>query len=145
MHQVLQWHHVLSDEGDFPTTTVEGLEGNTLADGIFHLGTWAAVAAAMVVTMDAWQRGRLAPPWSTHLGMVLVGFGSFNLVEGLIDHQLLGLHHVRDDLGGPLSWDLGYLLSGVLLLAVGAALVRAGRRRGGARARSREARADRAG
>jgi uncharacterized membrane protein len=52
------------------------------------------------------------------------GWGAFNLVEGLIDHQLLGLHHVRDDLGGPLGWDIAFLASGVLLIAVGAALVR---------------------
>ena len=40
----------------------------------------------------------------------------------LIDHQLLGLHHVRDDLGAPLGWDIAFLASGVLLVAVGAAL-----------------------
>ncbi|HEX2578333.1 MAG TPA: DUF2243 domain-containing protein, partial [Aquihabitans sp.] len=40
LHQVLQWHHVLSDTGDHPTTTVAGLEANTLADGVFHAGTW---------------------------------------------------------------------------------------------------------
>jgi hypothetical protein len=29
-------------------------------------------------------------------------------VERLIDHQILGVHHVRDDLGGQLSWDIGF-------------------------------------
>ena len=48
----------------------------------------------------------------------------FNVVEGLIDHQLLGLHHVRDDLGGPLAWDLGFLAFGVLLVVGGLALAR---------------------
>jgi uncharacterized membrane protein len=46
----------------------------------------------------------------------------FNLVEGLIDHQLLGIHHVRDDLPpGPakLGWDLGFLVWGLLMLAGG--------------------------
>jgi hypothetical protein len=28
---------------------------------------------------------------------VLVGWGASNVVEGLIDHRLLGRHHVRDD------------------------------------------------
>jgi uncharacterized membrane protein len=127
LHQILQWHHLLSNEGDFPMDSVQGLEDNTLADGLFHTATWFVVAAGMVVTINAWQRGRLAPPWRSHLGMMLVGWGAFNLVEGLVDHQILGLHHVRDDLGGPLSWDLGFLVFGALLVLVGIALSRSGR------------------
>jgi uncharacterized membrane protein len=50
--------------------------------------------------------------------------GCSNAVEGLIDHQLLGLHHVRDDLGAPLGWDLGFLGFGALLIAAGLALAR---------------------
>jgi len=37
LHQVLQWHHLLSDTGDHPIDTLAGLEANTLADGFFHL------------------------------------------------------------------------------------------------------------
>jgi uncharacterized membrane protein len=49
-------------------------------------------------------------------------------VEGLVDHQLLGIHHVRDDLGGPLSWDLGFLALAVVLVVVGWLLARSGSR-----------------
>lgn len=122
LHQVLQWHHMLT--GEESMKTVAGLELNTLADGFFHLATWLCVGAAMLLTNRAWQRGELAPPWRTHAGLLLMGFGTFNLVEGLIDHQLLGLHHVRDDLGGPLGWDLAFLASGALLLIVGRRLSR---------------------
>ena len=73
----------------------------------------------MYMTVQAWQRGELAPPWRAHVGMLLAGWGAFNLVEGLIDHQILGIHHVRDDLGGPLGWDLAFLALGVVLSAVG--------------------------
>jgi uncharacterized membrane protein len=55
---------------------------------------------------------------------MLVGWGLFNLVEGAVDHQLLGIHHVRDDLGGPLRWDLGFLGFGALLLLAGCLLAR---------------------
>jgi uncharacterized membrane protein len=55
---------------------------------------------------------------------MLVGWGLFNLVEGIVDHQLLGIHHVRDDLGGPLSWDLSFLAFGALLLLIGWLLAR---------------------
>jgi uncharacterized membrane protein len=124
LHQLLQWHHMLTDTGDHPATTVAGLESNTLADGFFHLATWICVAIAMTMIVGAWQRGELAPPWRLHVGMLLAGWGAFNLVEGLVDHQLLGIHHVRDDLGAPLGWDLGFLAFGALLVLAGLALAR---------------------
>ena len=124
MHQILQWHHLLTGTGGQPATTVDGLEGNTLADGFFHLVTWVIVLAATVVTVKAWQDGRLAPPWRLHAGMLLVGWGAFNLVEGLVDHQLLEIHHVRDDLGAPVGWDLGFLAFGALLVIGGFAVAR---------------------
>jgi uncharacterized membrane protein len=125
LHQVLQWHHLLTgEEGGEPMDTVAGLEANTLADGFFHLATWILVLVGTTLTVRAWQQRRLAPPWSAHFGMLLAGWGAFNVVEGLVDHQLLGIHHVRDDLGGPIGWDLGFLGLGVALIAVGLALVR---------------------
>jgi uncharacterized membrane protein len=124
LHQVLQWHHLLTDTGDHPATTVAGLEANTLADGLFHLATWVLVAAGMAATIAAWRRGALAPPWKRHVGLLLLGWGVFNLVEGLIDHQLLGIHHVRDDLGAPLGWDIGFLALGLALVLGGAWLAR---------------------
>jgi uncharacterized membrane protein len=128
LHQILQWHHMLTNTGDHPSNTVAGLEANTLADGFFHLATWVFVATAMALTIRAWQRRELAPPWRAHVGMLLAGWGVFNVVEGLIDHQILGIHHVRDDLGAPLGWDLAFLALGVLLIVGGLVLARSGER-----------------
>jgi uncharacterized membrane protein len=49
----------------------------------------------------------------------------FNLVEGIVDHHLLGIHHVRT---GPYQiwWDLGFLLLGAVLMAGGWLLQRGG-------------------
>jgi uncharacterized membrane protein len=47
-----------------------------------------------------------------------MGAGLFNFVEGLIDHQILGIHHVKPG-SNQLAWDLAFLASGVLLIAVG--------------------------
>jgi uncharacterized membrane protein len=58
--------------------------------------------------------------------MLLAGWGVFNVVEGLVDHQILGIHHVRDDLGAPIGWDLAFLAFGVILIVVGFALGRSG-------------------
>ena len=119
LHQILQWHHMVSDTAGHPMTTVAGLEVNTMADGFFHVATWLLVVAASIVTLAQWRQGRLAPSWSFHAGGGLAGWGMFNLVEGLVDHHILGAHHVRDDLGGPLSWDVGFLVLGVVLIAAG--------------------------
>jgi uncharacterized membrane protein len=129
LHQILQWHHMLTGEnGGEPMNKVAGLETNTMVDGFFHLATWVLVVAALLLTVSAWQRRLLAPPWRTHFGLLLAGWGVFNLVEGLIDHQLLGIHHVRDDLGAPLGWDLAFIAVGILLTAVGLALTRSAER-----------------
>jgi uncharacterized membrane protein len=128
LHQILQWHHMVSSVEGRDPATLAGLEANTVADGFFHLGTWAAAFAGMVTAIVAWRQGRIAPSWSFHFGLVLAGWGSFNLVEGLVDHQILGVHHVRDDLGAPLSWDLAFLASGALLIAGGWLLHRRGAR-----------------
>lgn len=129
MHQVLQWHHILTGKnGGEPMDTVAGLEANTLADGLFHVATWVLVAVGIFLTVRAWQRHELAPPWGMHIGLLLAGWGVFNVVEGLVDHHLLELHHVRDDLGGPLGWDLGFLGLGAALIAAGTVLIRASAR-----------------
>jgi uncharacterized membrane protein len=126
LHQILQWHHMVSATGEHPTNTVAGLEANTLVDGFFHLVMWVLVLAASIATIRAWRQGRLAPNWSFHFGLVIAGWGIFNVVEGLIDHQVLRIHHVRDDLGGPLLWDLGFLVVSVLLVLAGWLLYRRG-------------------
>ena len=124
LHQVLQWHHMLTGTDGYPSNTIAGLEANTLADGFFHLATWLCVAGAVFLMVKAWREGGLAPPWRVHVGLMLAGWGAFNLVEGLIDHALLGIHHVRDDLGGPLGWDLAFLALGALLALGGLMLSR---------------------
>jgi uncharacterized membrane protein len=121
LHQVLQWHHMVSD--DVSARTLAGLEDNTLADGVFHAVTWTVTLIGSLAAVNAWRNGELAPPWRAHAGALLAGWGLFNVVDSA-NHFLLGLHHVRDDLGGPVGWDLGFLVFAVALIAAGAALVR---------------------
>jgi uncharacterized membrane protein len=126
LHEVLQWHHMISSTT--ATDTVAGLELNVVADGFFHIATWLLVMAGTTLTVVSWRQGRLAPSWSFHIGLLLFGWGVFNLVEGVINHHLLEVHHVRDDLGAPLSWDIGFLVFGVLLTVGGWLLYRRGAR-----------------
>jgi uncharacterized membrane protein len=122
LHQILQWHHLLTSEGSHPATTVAGLEANTLADGLFHAATWIAVVAGLWLLWSATHDGT---PWPFRrlAGLMLAGWGAFNLVEGLVDHHLLGLHHVRTG-SNELAYDLAFLGFGALLVVVGLALAR---------------------
>ena len=122
LHQILQWHHMLTSTGDQPADTVAGLEANTLADGLFHVLAWAFVVAGTLLTVREWRAGRRPPPWPTLVGLLLIGWGSFNLVEGAVNHHLMGIHHVRDDVGDPTWWDAGFLVIGAAMLLSGAVL-----------------------
>jgi uncharacterized membrane protein len=51
------------------------------------------------------------------------GWGGFNVVEGLIDHQLLGIHHVLPGSTHELAFDLLFLGFGFVLLVTGARLM----------------------
>lgn len=129
LHQLLQWHHMLTSAG-WPADSLANLELNTVADGLFHAATYLFVLAGVILLWRKAHRRHLA--WSGKLlaGSVLVGFGVFNLVEGLINHHLLGLHHVNETVpqGQWIYWDIGFLVWGAAMVAGGWALVRAGKR-----------------
>ena len=122
-HQLLQWHHMFSSiETDM---TVAGLELNTLGDGLFHLLDWLLTLTGIFLL---WQAGvRSKQSWSGRVlfGSILVGAGLFNLVEGIIDHHWLGIHHLRSG-EAQFLWDLGFLGAGLLLVLTGYLLIRSG-------------------
>jgi uncharacterized membrane protein len=129
LHQVLQWHHMFTSAG-FPANTLGNLEFNVMWDGFFHIATYAFTLTGMILL---WRRSsRPHEPWSWKLlvGAVLMGFGIFNLVEGTIDHQILGIHHVNETVPPNqwIYWDLGFLGWGALMLAGGWFLLQAGKR-----------------
>lgn len=117
MHQLLQWHHLVSSTE--PPTTVAGLEVNTLADGLVHAAALLLVAGGFLVLAVHWRQGRPAPRWTQLGGLVLAGVGVFNIADSVVNHWLLETHHVRDDLGGPLSWDIGFFVLALVVTAVG--------------------------
>jgi uncharacterized membrane protein len=128
LHQVLQWHHMLTSAGH-PPDSVANLELNTLADGLFHAATYLLTAAGIALL---WRAARMQPgrwPGSALAGSILMGFGLFNLAEGTANHQILGLHHVNETVPRDqwIWWDLGFLAWGAVMLAGGWALWRAGR------------------
>ena len=120
-HQILQWHHMLSSTT--PVTTLNGLALNTLADGLFHAGAYVVMAVGLWLL---WRATRLPDvSHATHIlvGAILAGAGSFNVIEGTINHQILGIHHVRPGTD-QLAYDLAFLAAGAILIAIGILLIR---------------------
>lgn len=123
LHQLLQWHHMLSART--APTTIGNLRLNVLADGLFHVGTYLFTIAGIALLVLAWRRPSVPPSGRTLVGSVILGWGVFNLVEGLVNHQLLGIHHVWPaGPGSVLLWDVAFLVSGVVFILGGYAVVR---------------------
>ena len=121
-HQILQIHNMLSAR--VPTDTLVGAKVNMVWDGVFHAFVWAMTAAGIVLLWRAATRPGVTLSGRALFGGCLAGWGLFNLVEGVIDHHLLGLHHVVERLG-PSVWDWLFLAAGAALLATGWLLIRA--------------------
>lgn len=125
LHQLFQWHHMFS--AIVRVDDVPGLQMNTLGDGLFHTVTWLAVLLGLYLLYGRVTEGR-RQVWGSRVlwSWILAGWGLFNLVEGLVDHQILGIHHVRS---GPneFLWDMLFLASGVIFLAVGWSAARSAR------------------
>ncbi|WP_244532678.1 DUF2243 domain-containing protein [Mesobacillus persicus] len=109
-HQLLQWHHmVLSPNIQFEIIT----------DGIFTAAFSALLIwGGMKIFRDA-RRNELGDKWRIFLGGIFMGGGTFNLVEGIVNHHILQVHRVRPLAENPLLYDLAFLAIGLLLLFIG--------------------------
>lgn len=124
-HQLLQTHNMLSAR--LPKTSIANMEVNMFWDGMFHALTWTMTAIGLAMFWRAARRPEV--PWSgkTFVGALFLGWGLFNLVEGLIDHHLLHLHHVVERLGVS-AFDYAFLASGIVFIVGGWAAIRSARR-----------------
>ena len=113
LHQLLRWHHFY-DQG----SQAAGL----IADGIFHLGSTAALAIGLVLLVQRWRTGR--DPLRQAVAGILLGAGGFNLYDGTIQHKLLGLHQVRAGAPNNLPYDLVFISVAAVMLLVGLLLLR---------------------
>ncbi|KQW43275.1 MULTISPECIES: DUF2243 domain-containing protein [unclassified Roseateles] len=112
-HQLLQWHNMLSAR--LPPDNLVDAKINMFWDGVFHAAVWLMTVAGVGLLFRAGRRDDAV--WSGRVlcGGALLGWGLFNLVEGVIDHHLLQLHHVMDGATNPLPADLLFLAWGTLM------------------------------
>jgi uncharacterized membrane protein len=109
--------------GLFAPIDLVAMKYDVVWDGLFHAFAWTMVCLGL---WRLWSAGKRADvPWSTRtfLGSLAMGWGLFHFIEGLLDHPLLGIHHVHSGQGR----NLAFLAFGIVAIVVGWMAVRAGR------------------
>lgn len=107
LHRILQWHHLFSNV--HPLENAENITLNLLGDQIFLAAGYFIFVAGLILLFWAVWQGNLINLSPTFFGCLLIGFGKFNLIEGVVNHHILGLHHVKPG-QHEAAWDLGFLL-----------------------------------
>ncbi|GAA5483116.1 DUF2243 domain-containing protein [Haloferula sargassicola] len=115
-HQILQFHNMTT--GRIPKDTIARVEVNMFWDGIFHAFTWVMTFIGVVLLFRAGLSRQVRWSGKALTGSMFLGWGLFNLVEGVIDHHILHLHHVVEVLG-PSIFDWLFLLAGGVFLLGG--------------------------
>ncbi|HYF32543.1 MAG TPA: DUF2243 domain-containing protein [Chitinophagaceae bacterium] len=125
-HQILQWHAMLSNK--MPPATVLAKTVNMFWDGVFHGFCFVVVLTGVVLLWRLLWRKDIDRSGRLLGGGLLIGWGMFNIVEGIIDHHLLKLHNVREISSNPELWNWGFLGISVLMIIIGWAILRWQRR-----------------
>ena len=124
LHQILGWHHFICYSVNCHPASIEQLQHENTQDGFFHLALWLVSLVGTTMLFRATRHRGPARDGRVLLGSMLAGCGLFNFVEGIIDHQILGLHHVLPGDPHQLLYDMFYLANGVLFFMIGAWLIR---------------------
>jgi uncharacterized membrane protein len=120
LHQILQWHHLLS--GWRPGGTVSLLQMHITWDGLFHASHYLilAIGLALLWPRPAESSGRRFGAWFA------IGFGLWHVLDAVLNHWILGMHRIRQDAGNPLLWDLPFFVLGVVAIGLGVLWLRGG-------------------
>nr|WP_204354535.1 DUF2243 domain-containing protein [Paracoccus saliphilus] len=126
LHQILQWHHLLS-----LVPGITDLRQQILWDGYFHAVMYLVALFGLI---GLWRGRNQGASGTVLAGRLLVGFGLWHTTDAVLSHWLLGIHRIRVDSAFPLLWDIGWLIFfGLLPLAFGWLLTRRGGGPGGGR------------
>lgn len=105
---------------ELPTTGTVEKSVNMFWDGIFHGFTLLTVIAGIIALWKAARRTNAETSLKLLCGGMLMGWGLFNVVEGAINHHLLRLHNVRENVPGTDPYNYGFLGIALLLIFIGA-------------------------
>jgi uncharacterized membrane protein len=121
LHQILQWHEMISNK--MPPTTLVAKSVNMFWDGIFHAFSLIVVVIGIILLWKMLWRRDIDRSGNLLGGGLLLGWGLFNIVEGVIDHHLLKLHNVREITDNVAVWNWGFLGISFAMIVAGYVLV----------------------
>jgi uncharacterized membrane protein len=124
LHQILGWHHLICVTVDCQSPSIAQLERENTQDGFVHLALWLVLLVGTAMLFRARRHPGSARPGRILLGAMLAGCGLFNFVEGLVNHQILGIHHMLPGHPHQFLFDMLFLANGVLFFMIGAWLIR---------------------
>lgn len=111
-HQLLHWHHFYDK-----STPAVGL----VSDGFFHAFGFTAMVVGLFLMADALRRGSFVPKrWRAAL---LLGWGGFQLYDGIVQHKIFRLHQIRYHVT-VWPYDLTWNGIAAIMIIVGALLLR---------------------
>ncbi|NJK96420.1 MAG: DUF2243 domain-containing protein [Bacteroidales bacterium] len=122
LHQILQWHEMVSNK--IPPVNLINKSINMFWDGIFHLFSLIVVMVGVVLFWKLLHRKNIARSGTILAGGLILGWGLFNIVEGIIDHHLLKLHNVREITNNPDLWNFGFLGVSLIMIITGYLLIK---------------------
>jgi len=92
--------------------------------GILLAVSWVLAVVGVILLFRAGRRDDVVWSWRIFVGAMLFGWGVFNVVEGVIDQLVLGIHHTHPG-ANELVWDLGFVvIGGLALMLVGFLIAR---------------------
>jgi uncharacterized membrane protein len=88
-------------------------------DGIFHAFTLIVTITGVILLWKLFQRKDIDRSGNLLSGGLIFGWGLFNILEGIADHELLKLHNVRELSTAKEAWNLGLLAFSAFLIILG--------------------------
>lgn len=128
-HQIFQTHQMLSSK--IGNENFEQLKTNIFWDGFFQLLALVLVLGGVIALWRLNQNPYTPRASKTFFGSILLGWGLFMTLEGIVNHVLLEIHHVVENLNEDkkLFWDVFFILVGVAIAGLGKVFISLGKKR----------------
>ncbi|MCJ7843482.1 DUF2243 domain-containing protein [Lederbergia sp. NSJ-179] len=109
LHQIFQFHSIYMYTNRF---------NQIVSDGLFHLFVTVIMFIGGYLLWESDSK-KLHKPKHIFWAGILLGGGIFNLIEGIVNHHLLQIHHVYYHTNHVLLFDLLYDAFSLILIALG--------------------------